>query len=545
MRRHLAFQRSDDLQIYLKTTTPSHVYYSTAFYAHPAAPNMQDKEWLGAELIFDLDADHILHAAYDVMLARVKEDLLKLIDMLTQELGFNRNDLHINFSGGRGYHIHIPLMSVRGWSSSERRELTNYVSGTGITSTVMFDEGHYAGWKQRFTEAAIEELTYLSSLPPAEAQSALMGLSGFTEKTSLHFCKTIPHLLGRIKENPSALKNNTLLKTILSPELNSAFRERILARSAQTDEPVTTDIKRLIRFPGSLHGGSGMRVVPIDIGDIDEFDPLVDAVVFDESPITVTCNFPLTMQMLGNTYTLAKGNTGVMYNMTKLTISDLHGYILDERSIGSLGEIPGTLYEQVALEIARIGQEVSTSKEFFSEGFSSLYKERESLRELLRELYALRTKKIVNIAYAAANGEEVDRNQLRMMVRGERALYDVVYDSCCACRNILLEGKQILEVTAYNYAAPESPVIEDASPDIEEIPAEMDNLTEIVPESDACRAETAPESNRVVAIRSAISEFQDLSGRIYSLSPGDVVSLPQQMADILCKDNKALSIRIR
>lgn len=234
-----------------------------------------------------------------------------------------------------------------------------------------------------------------------------------------------------------------------------------------------------------------------------------------------------------------------MYNMTKLTISDLHGYILDERSIGSLGEIPGTLYEQVALEIARIGQEVSTSKEFFSEGFSSLYKERESLRELLRELYALRTKKIVNIAYAAANGEEVDRNQLRMMVRGERALYDVVYDSCCACRNVLLEGKQILEVTAYNYAAPESPVIEDASPDIEEIPAEMDNLTEIVPESDACRAETAPESNRVVAIRSAISEFQDVSGRIYSLSPGDVVSLPQQMADILCKDNKALSIRIR
>ena len=45
----------------------------------------------------------------------------------------------------------------------------------------------------------------------------------------------------------------------------------------ETDAPVTTDIHRLIRLPNSLHGGSGLRVVPIEIDRLDGFDPLRDA----------------------------------------------------------------------------------------------------------------------------------------------------------------------------------------------------------------------------------------------------------------------------
>jgi len=307
MRRHLAFSSPDDLETYLKAMTPSHVYYSTAYYVHPSAPQMADKEWLGAELIFDLDADHILHAAYDVMLSRVKDELFKLIDMLTEELGFNRNDLKINFSGGRGYHIHIPLLSVRNWSSSERRELTNYVSGTGITSSVLFGDGEFIGWKKRFAEAAEEELTRISGMSLDDTQSCLTAFSGFTEKNALLFTKTIPTLMGKLKQTPSSLKDNTLLKAVLNPEINPSFREKLLARAAQADEPVTTDVKRLIRHPGSLHGGSGMRVVPLDLDELADFDPLMDAVVFGENPVTVTCNFPLEMKMLGNTYALEKG----------------------------------------------------------------------------------------------------------------------------------------------------------------------------------------------------------------------------------------------
>ncbi len=234
--------------------------------------------------------------------------------------------------------------------------------------------------------------------------------------------------------------------------------------------------------------------------------------------------------------------------MARLTISDLHGYLLDERSTGSLCEIPATLYEETAAEIENLRMQVTSIKDPFSEGVQSLIKERESLREFLRGIYTARTKKIIDMASAASNGEEIDRNSLRMMVAGERALYNVVLESCTSCRKALLEGKQIIEVTAYNYAAPEVPAAAEASPAAPANPAdedEFEEFSEIPPESEASRAENAPDPYRVVAVRSKLSEFQDLNGRIYSLSPGDVVSLPSSMADILCKDNKALSIRIR
>ena len=234
--------------------------------------------------------------------------------------------------------------------------------------------------------------------------------------------------------------------------------------------------------------------------------------------------------------------------MARLTISDLHGYLLDERSTGSLCEIPATLYEETAAEIENLRVQVTSIKDPFSEGVQSLIKERESLREFLRGIYTARTKKIIDMASAASNGEEIDRNSLRMMVAGERALYNVVLESCTSCRKALLEGKQIIEVTAYNYAAPEVPAAAEASPAAPTNPAdeeEFEEFSEIPTESEASRAENAPDPYRVVAVRSKLSEFQDLNGRIYSLSPGDVVSLPSSMADILCKDNKALSIRIR
>lgn len=243
--------------------------------------------------------------------------------------------------------------------------------------------------------------------------------------------------------------------------------------------------------------------------------------------------------------------------MARLTISDLHGYLLDERSTGSLCEIPATLYEETAAEIENLRVQVTSIKDPFSEGVQSLIRERESLREFLRGIYTARTKKIIDMASAASNGEDIDRNSLRMMVEGERALYNVVLESCTSCRKALLEGKQIIEVTAYNYAAPEVPAAAEASPAAPAAPADEgdfegdfegesgEEFPEIPPESEASRAEHAPDSYRVVAVRSKLSEFQDLNGRIYSLSPGDVVSLPSSMADILCKDNKALRIRIR
>jgi len=75
----------------------------------------------------------------------------------------------------------------------------------------------------------------------------------------------------------------------------------------ETDEPVTADVRRLIRCPGSLHGGSGLRVTPLSISALEEFDPLEDAVVFGDEPVFLEITKPFNTQMKGQSFCLKEG----------------------------------------------------------------------------------------------------------------------------------------------------------------------------------------------------------------------------------------------
>src|SRR4030042_451925 len=59
MIRHKAFTSMGGVRDFLCSMIPSDVYYSGAYYEQPSALDMSAKGWLGADLIFDIDADHI------------------------------------------------------------------------------------------------------------------------------------------------------------------------------------------------------------------------------------------------------------------------------------------------------------------------------------------------------------------------------------------------------------------------------------------------------------------------------------------------------
>jgi DNA primase small subunit len=309
MRRHLSFTSPEEVSAYIRNMVPAHVYYSTAYYAHPGAAQMSEKGWRGADLIFDLDADHIVRDRYDVMLARVKEELFKLIGMLTEELGFSEQEIRVNFSGGRGYHIHIPALTVRGFGSAERRELVNYVCGTGLSAESMLT-GTASAWKRRYRAALMAELEALSAMDGGEQTAYLATLRNVGEKAAAGFLTNLDAAKQNLAAHPDKLLGNKVIRAVADPE-NASFQARILASAAQADEPVTTDIKRLIRHPSSLHGGSGMRVMPLEIKRLHEFDPLTEAVVFGDRDIMVECSFPLAMPILGNMYSLSAGKNTV------------------------------------------------------------------------------------------------------------------------------------------------------------------------------------------------------------------------------------------
>jgi DNA primase small subunit len=65
-------------------------------------------------------------------------------------------------------------------------------------------------------------------------------------------------------------------------------------------------------MPSSLHGGSGMRVVPLTLAEFGKFEPLNDAVVFSEKEIKVESILPIKphnsmVEMKGKPFTLEEG----------------------------------------------------------------------------------------------------------------------------------------------------------------------------------------------------------------------------------------------
>ncbi len=83
MRRHKSFFSRGELVDYVRAMVPRHVYHSAAYYQRPGAPTMKEKIWQGADLIFDLDADHLRNApkSYSEMLGLVKKETQKLLDL--------------------------------------------------------------------------------------------------------------------------------------------------------------------------------------------------------------------------------------------------------------------------------------------------------------------------------------------------------------------------------------------------------------------------------------------------------------------------------
>ena len=51
--------------------------------------------------------------------------------------------------------------------------------------------------------------------------------------------------------------------------------------------------------------------------------------------------------------------------MSRISISDLHGYLIDERSMGSLSEIPATLYEEIQADMAALRAQAAASTGMF------------------------------------------------------------------------------------------------------------------------------------------------------------------------------------
>jgi len=108
----------------------------------------------------------------------------------------------------------------------------------------------------------------------------------------------------KIDEWQMLSKINPSFKTIINKYIND---KKVDVYKANVDEPVTTDIKRLIRLPGSLHGKTGMCVKTIPLKMFENFDPLNDAIVFGNETVELKVMKPFKEYMKNRLFEYEEG----------------------------------------------------------------------------------------------------------------------------------------------------------------------------------------------------------------------------------------------
>lgn len=311
--RHMAFRDWKALKTYLTNDAPPFVSVSSAHYQHPDGRPMENKGRIGAELVFDLDANDLnlpcsrTHGGSwvcEICLNAVKAETHKLIeDFLVADFGFSENEIEVNFSGNRGYHIHINNDVVFNLDSDERKSISNYISANGIEMASFFPnlgakgkklEGPKPtdyGWGGKLARGVINALNSgtLESL-------IAMGIDKSTARILYKNRLEITLGIGRGNWDTVNIPKKAEFWAMMLSSI--AIRQ-----SDSIDKNVSTDVHKLLRLPNTIHGDTGLIAKKLNsVSELSDFDPMKDAVVFKSGMQKVRIDASPKFEMSGKSY---------------------------------------------------------------------------------------------------------------------------------------------------------------------------------------------------------------------------------------------------
>jgi DNA primase small subunit len=324
MLRHLSFKNMKELHAMLVRETPSDVYCSNAYYQFPTQQPMQEKRWLGADLIFDIDGKDLGMScvpshSYSVCtycsyvstppseqgeeegssyscpscgskktdqvsipcskcIDGSKKETRRLMDFLSTDIGLERSAIEVYFSGNNGFHVKINDDACSSLDPQARSDLVGYLSGTGLmlesigvrkTSagedlfSIKFPKSGLAyGWRRRIAEKLKIDMTSATKFKNIVNQYG--GYNGF------------------------------------KVELERLARDM----RVRVDPQVTTDVHRVFRMPGTLNSKSGLSKVKSR--DLNSFDPFLDACLLGDGIISVRVKTLVKLKLRRSSFNISK-----------------------------------------------------------------------------------------------------------------------------------------------------------------------------------------------------------------------------------------------
>ncbi len=327
MIRHISFDDMGQLNAYLLQNVPSDIYYSNSYYEFPTFP-MNEKRWIGADLIFDIDLKdlaspclmqhtyfickecgivsqklmkicdlckstkiHSIVIPCHTCINILKKETKKLISFLTEDFGIDSKYIFIYFSGNTGFHITAIDQKYFTLDSKARSDLAGYLMGKNISLgslgarnikdnlTVKLPQSGFSyGWRKKI----INKLN-LSSVSNDKLSKYIKKIGGYDE-----FKKEVENIT----------------KTI----------------GVKIDPYVTMDIHRIFRMAGSINSKSGLSKVKCK--NLDTFDPFSDASLFQENEnIDINVKTKLKLIFKQKKYHFDNSSTTVPYPVAIYLVS--------------------------------------------------------------------------------------------------------------------------------------------------------------------------------------------------------------------------------
>jgi DNA primase small subunit len=316
MVRHLSFKSMKELIAMIMKEVPSDIYCSNARYHSPTYP-INEKQWLGADLIFDIDGKD-LHLpcvpshTYNVCtncghasssnsdekkdvcpacgarksdsvtipcskcIEGSKKEVVHLIEFLTNDFGIQHDHIHVYFSGNNGFHVHVNDNAFVPLDAQGRADVVSYLSGSGMMSESL-------GVRKGTAENE-------SFIKFPKSGLAYGWRRKIADKLKIDGSSTIR--LQHIVEQKGGY-------TPFRVYLDRMVRDM----GVRIDPQVTIDVHRVFRMPGTLNSKSGLAKTKC--ADLSSFDPFVDACLLGDNKVSIQLKTPVKLKLKNKQFNIS------------------------------------------------------------------------------------------------------------------------------------------------------------------------------------------------------------------------------------------------